>query len=291
MKILREPLVHFLILGAVIYAASALLTDPADDPASTELVVSAGDVEWMAASWTKRWNRAPTPEELDGLIRQHVRETILYREALSMGLDRDDVVIRRRLAQKLEFLAKDLATMTQPGDEELRGWFDKHHERYLEPMRYTFTQVFFDPDKRGDATLADAEAIKATLASQPDALVDAGRLGDRLLQSYYPENDRVEVQRNFGAGFAESLVTLAPGRWHGPVLSGYGVHLVYVHDVVEPPPPEFDVVREQVLQDWTDERRETLNEAFFAGLRERYTVVIESPEGGETLAGSGEPAS
>lgn len=290
MKILREPLVHFLVLGAAIYGASALLAEPAQDQEGTDLVVTAGEIEWMAASWAKRWNRVPTAEELDGLIRQHVRETILYREALDMGLDREDVVIRRRLAQKLEFLAKDLATLTPPGEEELRAWFDEHRERYLAPVRYTFTQVFLDPDKRGDATLVEAEAIKTRLASQPDALADAGSLGDRLLQSYYPENDRVEIQRNFGGGFTDTLVALEPGRWHGPVLSGYGVHLVYVHGVVEPPPPAFDVVREQVQQDWTDERRERLNEAFYAGLRERYSVVIETPESGETPAGSGEGA-
>jgi len=289
-RLLREPVVHFLLIGAAIYGASALLTGPAEDPKSTDLVVSAGEVEWMMASWAKRWNRPPTAEELDGLIRQHVRETILYREALTMGLDRDDVVIRRRMAQKLEFLAKDLATMTPPGEEELRTWFEAHRARYQAPVRYTFTQLFFDPDRRGDATLTDAEAIKATLAAQADAPADAGSLGDPLLQSYYPENDPVEIQRNFGGGFADSLVALEPGRWHGPVLSGYGVHLVYVHDVVEPAPPDFGAMRERVRQDWTDERREALNEEFYESLRDRYTVVIEKPAGTDSVAGADEHA-
>ncbi|MEA3244422.1 MAG: peptidyl-prolyl cis-trans isomerase, partial [Pseudomonadota bacterium] len=208
-----------------------------------------------------------------------IRETVLYREALTMGLNKHDQVIRRRLAQKLEFLAKDLVALTPPTEEELQSYFAEHQNRYQEPARYTFTQVFIDPDKRGDATLDDAEAVKVRLIALGNAIDDAGVLGDDLmLQNYYPEKDPVEIQKLFGSGFTESLLELSPGQWHGPVLSGYGVHLVYVSSISEPPPPVFAEVRERVVQDWTTDRSEELNEQFYASLRDRYTIIIEEPE-------------
>ena len=291
MKWLREPLLHFLFIGAAIYLLYGAFAETAPEETDKTIVVSAAEVEWMQTSWQKRWNRPPTPEELDGLIQQYIRETVLYREALTMGLNRHDQVIRRRLAQKLEFLAKDLVALTPPTDEELVAYFDAHQDRYQEPALYTFTQVFVDPDKRGNATLEDAEAIKATLMSRGDAIEDAGALGDGfMLQSYYPERDPLEIQKLFGSGFMESLVDLAPGQWHGPVLSGYGTHLVYVSSIHEASPPVFAQVREQVVQDWTSEKGEELNEQFYANLRDSYTIVIEKPVAQDDLAVVQEPS-
>jgi hypothetical protein len=284
-KLLREPLVHFLFIGTAIYLAYALFAEPTPEAQDDTIIVTAGEVEWMRTAWQKRWNRPPTAQEFDGLIQQYIRETVLYREALTMGLNKHDMVIRRRLAQKLEFLAKDLVALTPPTEEELQAYFDTHRDRYQELARYTFTQVFVDPDKRGDATLDDAEAIKTTLIARGDAVDDAGALGDRLmLQNYYPEKDRVEIQKLFGSGFAESLLELSPGQWHGPVLSGYGVHLVYVHGINETPPPVFAEARERVVQDWQTDRGEELNEKFYASLRERYTIVIEEPAKDDKVA-------
>jgi len=291
MKILREPLLHFLFIGAAIYLLYGVFAEPVLDETDKTIVVSAGEIEWMQSSWQKRWNRPPTDKEMDGLIQQYIRETVLYREALTMGLNQHDQVIRRRLAQKLEFLAKDLVALTPPNEEELQAYFAAHQNRYQQPTLYTFTQVFVDPDKRGDATLDDAEKIKATLIAQGDAIENAGALGDGfMLQNYYPEKDPIEIQKNFGSGFTESLVGLSPGQWHGPVLSGYGVHLVYVSNVSEPPAPVFAEVRERVMQDWKTERGEELNEKFYANLRDRYTVVIEAPEPDNKVAAMQEPA-
>ena len=278
LKWLREPLLHFLFIGAAIYVLYGAVAESVPEETDKTIVVSAGEVEWMRTSWQKRWNRPPTPEEFDGLIQQYIRETVLYREALTMGLNQHDQIIRRRLAQKLEFLAKDLVALTPPSEEELVAYFETHKDRYQQPTLYTFTQVFIDPDKRGDATLVDAEAIKATLIARGDAIEDAGSLGDDfMLQNYYPEKDPLEIQKFFGSGFAQSLVDLSPGEWHGPVLSGYGTHLVYVSSVIEPPPPTFANVRDRVVEEWTSERSEELNEQFYASLRESYTIVIEEP--------------
>jgi len=292
LKLLREPLVHFLFIGAAIYLLYGAFAEPVPEEDDKTIVVSAGEIEWMQTAWQKRWNRPPTAQEFDGLIQQYIRETVLYREALTMGLNQHDQVIRRRLAQKLEFLAKDLVALTPPTDEELQTYFDTHRDRYQEPARYTFTQVFIDPDKRGDTTLDDARAIKATLIAQGDVIENAGALGDDfMLQNYYPQKEQAEIQKLFGSGFAESLVDLSPGQWHGPVLSGYGTHLVYVSNISEPPPPVFAEVRERVVQDWTTEKGEELNEKFYANLRDRYTIVIEkvTPEN-KKVAAVQEPA-
>ena len=285
MKLLREPLVHFMFIGAVIFALYALFAEPVVEETDKTIVVTAGEIEWMQASWQKRWNRPPTAAEFDGLIQQYIKETVLYREALTMGLNKHDQVIRRRLAQKLEFLAKDLVALTPPSEAELQAYFDEHQARYQEPTLYTFTQVFFDPDKRGDATLDDAGKAKATLIVQDDAIEDPGALGDGLmLQNYYPQKDRSEIQKNLGSGFTDTLITLAPGQWHGPVLSGFGVHLVYVNSIIEPPTPVFAQVRERVITDWSLDRGEELNNTFYANLREQYNIVIEEPESGVEIA-------
>jgi len=281
-KLLREPLVHFMFIGAVIYLLYGVFAEPVPEADDKTIVVTAGEIEWMQTAWQKRWNRPPTEAEFDGLIQQYIKETVLYREALTMGLNKHDMVIRRRLAQKLEFLAKDLVALTPPTDEELQTYFSEHQDRYQEPVLYTFTQVFIDPDKRGDTTLARAEAVKVTLIAEGEAIDDAGALGDDfMLQNYYPEKDQVEIQKLFGSGFTESLLELSPGQWHGPVLSGYGVHLVYVSNINEPPPPVFAEVRERVTQDWKTDRGEELNEQFYASLRDQYTIVIEEPEQAE----------
>jgi len=278
-QFLREPLVHFLFIGAVIYLLYGVFSEPVQEGNDKTIVVTSGEIDWMQASWKKRWSRLATAEELDGLIQQYIKEMVLYREALTMGLNQHDIVIRRRLAQKLEFLAKDLVTLTPPTEQDLQAYFDQHLQNYTEPTRYTFTQVFIDPDKHGDSTLKNAEEIKKVLIEQGDAVEDPGALGDNLmLQSYYPEKEPLEIQKQFGSGFTESLIELSPEQWHGPILSGYGVHLVYISNIIKPAPPVLSDVREQVVQDWTVEKSEQLNQQFYDSLRKQYTVVIEPPE-------------
>jgi len=278
-KLLREPLLHFMFIGAVIYSLYGVFAEPVVEETDKTIVVTAGEIQWMQTSWQKRWNRPPTAQEFDGLIQQYIKETVLYREALTMGLNKHDQVIRRRLAQKLEFLAKDLVALTPPTEAELLAYFDEHQASYQAPTLYTFTQVFFDPDKRGDATLDDAEKARLTLIAQGDTIDDPGALGDGLmLQNYYPQKDRAEIQKLLGSGFTETLMTLSPGQWHGPILSGFGVHLVYLNSISEPPSPVFAEVRERVMEEWKFARGEELNDQFYTSLREQYSIVIEEPE-------------
>ena len=285
MNTLRSPLLHFLLIGAVVYLLYGLTDSDTTLISPDTITVTAGDVAWMEDSWQKRWNRSPTPEERKGLIDQHVRETVLYREALAMGLEQDDVIIRRRLAQKLEFLFQDLADVVPPDDQELRTYFEANRDRYQDPDLLTFTHVFLDPDQRGDRTLADAEAMLAELGAQDDPTRDAADLGDLfMLQSYYPQRPESEVSKLFGREFARSVFELEPGQWHGPVLSGYGVHLVYVHDRLQSPPPDFDAVVERVAEDWQTDRRQAFNEKFVENLMSRYEVTIEDDASKDVVA-------
>ncbi len=268
-----------MIIGAVIYAVYGLSAKPVVKENDKTIVVTAGEIEWMLSSWRARWNRPPTAGEFDGLVQQYIRETVLYREALTMGLNRHDQVIRRRLAQKLEFLARDLVALTPPTEAELRAYFNLHQASYQAPALYTFTQIYFDPDKRGEATLEDAEKARAILIAQGDAVDDPGALGDGLmLQNYYPLKDRAEIQKLLGSSFTETLVSLSPGQWHRPIWSGFGVRLVYLHSVNEPSPPVFSEVRERVIGAWRLARGEERNDQFYTSLREQYSIIIETPE-------------
>jgi hypothetical protein len=281
----RSPLLHFLLIGAVIYLLYGVSDRETASVSPDTITVTAGDIGWMEDSWQKRWNRPPTPQERKGLIDQYVRETVLYREALAMGLEKDDVIIRRRLAQKLEFLFQDLADAVPPDEPELRAYFETNRDRYQDPELLTFTHVFLDPDRRGEQTLADAEAMLAELRAQDDPTRDAADLGDLfMLQSYYPQRPELEISKLFGWEFARSVFELEPGQWHGPVLSGYGVHLVYVHDRLQAPPPSFDAVVERVTEDWQTDRRQAFNDEFVENLMGRYEVTIEDDPSNEVVA-------
>lgn len=284
--LIREPLVHFLVLGALIYGLAALVGGSAEEaPDERTIRVTSGQIEWLEGSWEKRWNRPPTPAERAGLIKEFVRETVLYREALAMGLDQDDTIVRRRLAQKLEFLSQDLLAPPVPEDEELRVWFDANAERYREPTLVTFTHVFVDPDKREGRAFADADLLLAELQALESSTEGLENRGDPfMLQSYYPERTEPEVSKLFGREFAREVAGLSPDQWHGPVRSGYGLHLVYVHHREEARGADFAAVRERVAQDWLDERREELNQEFYAGLLARYTVIVDDEPRSDDVA-------
>ena len=287
---LKEPLFHFLVLGLLISGGYAWLhIDDAPDDART-ISVGAGEIGWLRTSFEKRWKRPPTEAELDGLVKEYVRETVLYREALAMGLDQDDTIVRRRLSQKLEFLMQDLVEVSPPTEAELEAYFEAHQEDYREPDRITFSHVFVDPDKRGDSTLDDAARIRSALESLEDPADGARKLGDPfMLQSYYPERTQTEVSKLFGGEFAERVSELSEGVWHGPVLSGYGVHLVYVHGVRTFPRPTMPEVRDRLVEDWTAARRAELNAEYYERLLDKYDIVIEAPAAGE-VAARGKPS-
>lgn len=278
-RYLREPLVQFLLIGACIYAAYALLGAPDDDEAQRTVVISEARIENLAAMWEKRWNRPPTNTELVGLVRAWLREDILYREAMAMGLDDDDHIVRRRLAQKLEFLTNDIAQMQEPTDDELTTYFNANIERFRAPDRVTFTHVFFNPDTRGNATLDDAAAALARLQAAGEPNGEVIEEGDRfMLQNNFMQASELDIRRAMGTGFAESVIRLEPGAWHGPVLSGFGTHLVYVSEFDAAPPPKLADVLDDVLIEWRREKAEEFDAGFLESLKSRYDIIIEGTD-------------
>jgi hypothetical protein len=277
MKLGGEPLVHFFVIGVLIYAAYAYTGGQTIEDDAKRITITTGEIAALESVWKKRWNRAPTPVELQGIVRQLLRERVLSSEAIAMGLDKDDVVIRRRLSQKLEYLSQDLLGVGTPSDEELAAFFKKNARSYEQPALVTLTHIFFDPDKRGAQALEEANTQKVVLANLKVAPTDARSYGDQfLLQSYYPERTYAELSKLFGSGFVETLVKLSPEEWHGPVLSGYGVHLVYIHHREEARPAILEDVKDRVLAAWQDMKRKELSEKYLSGLLERYEVSIES---------------
>ncbi|MGB5658392.1 MAG: peptidylprolyl isomerase, partial [Thermoanaerobaculia bacterium] len=241
---------------------------------SKEIVISSQQVELLASMWEKQWRRPPTPQELEGLIQSFIREEVLYREALAMGLDRDDMVVRRRLAQKIEFLAQDLATQGEPGDAESRTFFEENAEDFEVPATLTFTHVYLNLDQRGEDVFDDADEVLADLRAGADPTQEGDRF---MLQSHYADLTQQGVARNFGNQFAEAIFELVPGNWEGPVQSGYGIHVVRIEGRQEAYLPPFEEVRPRVRDEFLSTRRREVDKLFFERLREDYEIVIEEP--------------
>jgi len=270
----REPLLQFLVIGGVLFGVVALFKRPAIEDRRVE--VSAEQIVQLGERWQRQWMRPPTEKELRGLVEDSVKQEILYREALAMGLDRDDLVIRRRLAQQIELLANDLAAQIEPTDNELATYLEENAEKYQVPARISFSHVYFSVDRRGAQAEGDAQALLDGLRAGSVPSGQHGDLGDPLmLQSDYSGVTSQETERLFGTRFAEGVFELEPGSWQGPVASSYGLHLVRVVEKTEPRAPDLDEARDRLRLDWMDERRREMNEAFYASLRERYEIHID----------------
>jgi hypothetical protein len=275
MKLLRDPLVHFIVLGAVGFFIYTAASSHFAAEAERRVEITDADIELLAATFQRQWQRPPTAVELDNLIESRVREEVLYREALAVGLDRDDLVVRRRMVQKMEMLSQDLATLADPTDQELQAFFAEHRETYRVPPILTFSHVFFNVDRRGDQAEADAEGLLADITSRGLSVRQAVERGDRFMLGYdYELDPRPEVERNFGTRFTDSVFSLEPG-WHGPIASGYGLHLVYIAERIDGRIPELDEVRPRLVADFNRDRSQRARDALFEGLLERYEVSID----------------
>jgi hypothetical protein len=276
-RLIREPLVHFLLLGAGLFLAYDFVGMRTDGEPGT-IVVTQGRIENLAATFARTWQRPPTEEELGGLIQDYVREEVAARQALAMGLDRDDTIIRRRLRQKLEFISEDLASQAEPTDDELRAYLNAHPDAFGVERRLSFSQVYLNLEAHRESLADDAARLLAEL-NRDGAAVDAWALGDATLLEHTFENVPArEVVKQFGDKFAAKLDELPVGRWQGPVESGYGAHLVLVRERTEGRLPSLDDVRDAVRREWANARRLEANEKFYQSLVKRYTVTIDRPQ-------------
>jgi len=270
-KLLYEPLIHFLILGVILFLVFDL-TRATEEPSERRIVVTAGQVEQLAAQFKRTWLRPPTLDELDGLVERYVRSEIFYREAQAMGLGQDDPYVRNRLALKLEIVLDDLSAEAEPSDGELKQFLAQHPERFAEPARFSFVQVYLNPD-RHQAPDVEVERLLALLRSGADAM----ELGDvSMLATGFDTATTDEIVRQFGADFVAALEGLEPGTWAGPVLSPFGMHLVRVTARQPARQPALAEIRDAVLAEWEDQQRAKAKEQAYRRLRERYEVVVET---------------
>jgi hypothetical protein len=273
----REPLLHFALIGIVLFAVHAWLNPDGSGGAGRERVrIDDGDVEWLAHAWSRQWQRQPQRDELQALVTAYLREELLAREALALGLDVGDSVVRRRLAQKVEFLVQDTVRRAEPSEDQLRRFHSENSERFLEPERLSFSHVYFDSAQRGQATADALSALAALAAGQ----AGAAHYGDPLLlEAEQSKVDELAVAARFGAEFARSVFALEPGAWHGPIQSGYGLHLVYVSARISSRRLDFAEARERVLGAWRRQESERREREYFAALLEKYDVVLDGAAG------------
>lgn len=266
--ILTEPLFHFLILGAALFFVHAWLSRGTyDGSAESRVRVSRQEVQWLKDTWARQWQREPNRDELRGLVIDYLREELLSREARELRLDESDPVVRRRLAQKMEFVVQDVSKLSEPSESELQAYLTAHPAEFRDEERVSFAHVFF---KRGH---------EAELGSALDRLSvnpDLDGLGDPFLIE--PEiRDAAEsvIASRFGADFATSVFAVEPGPWKGPIESAYGLHLVRVFDHRSSRLRDLAEVRERVVEAWRDERRREANEKYFAALLRKYHVSLD----------------
>jgi hypothetical protein len=277
MKLIREPLFHFLLLGAAIFAVYGLATRHKTDKPG-EIVVTQGTFENLVTGFSRTWQRPPTEEELQGLVRDYIREEAAYREALALGLDRDDMIVRRRLRQKLEFLSDELATRTEPNDAELQSFLQTHTGLFQSEPLFSFRQIYFNPQLHDGNLHRDmARALEDLERAGPRA--NRADLGDPfLLERSFESVPLSDVKRTFGDQFASALAALRLGVWQGPIASGYGAHLVFVAQRSEGRLPFLDEVRDAVRREWLDAKRAEATDRFYQAILNRYKVKIELPE-------------
>jgi len=276
-RILREPLLHFLLLGTVIFAAYGLVSKRGSNEPG-KIVISEGQIAAMAEGFTRTWRRPPTRDELEGLIKDRVQEEVYCREAMALGLDKEDTVTRRRLRQKMEFVSDDIAALAEPSDEELSTYLKAHADTFGVQRQFTFSQVYLNPERHGENLVQDTAELLAQL-QKPGDHVDLSELGDSfMLEHKFQSLPASEIVRQFGENFAARLGELSLGQWSGPVESGYGIHLVRVSERTEGRLPELAEVRDAVRREWANTRRLEANEKFYQELLKRYAVTIQRVE-------------
>ena len=277
--LMREPLIHFLLIGAALFLLFEVFDDPADQQ-SSRVVITNGQIEFLKASFARTRQRLPTKQELQGLIDGYVREEIFYRAALALGLDKDDTIIRKRLNQKLELMSDDLAGIIVPTDEDLHQFMETHAESFRTKTRIAFRHVYLNVYQRGNSVEDEAARLLALLTDEANKS-DPDTLGDSLmLPGTFDLSPVSEIAKMFGKPFSLELVNSKPGQWIGPVQSGYGLHLILVTEHIAGKIPRLDKIRETVEWEWSAVHRKKLKDNIYNELRRRYTVVFEKPASG-----------
>jgi peptidyl-prolyl cis-trans isomerase C len=283
---LHEPLVHFLLLGAALFGGYSYFEPRLGGPeVSKQIDLTPDELLQLALVFQSQWRRPPTQAEFGQLVENKVQEEVLYREAVAMGLDKDDTIVKRRMAQKMQFLAEDVAAAYEPTRVELEAWYVKNADKFALPGRLNFRHLYFSPDRRGTHARDAAEKALAKLADQPiDSDLAASLCDPFMLQDYYGDRSSEQLVKEFGPDFAQAIFRTKLGTWQGPIESGFGWHLVFVDSFVPGRAPAFAEIESDVKTTWLGERKAEAWRKAYDAIRAKYTVLLP------TLPGPAEPA-
>ncbi|MCA6118154.1 peptidyl-prolyl cis-trans isomerase [Bradyrhizobium sp. WSM 1738] len=274
-RLANEPLLHFLVVGLILFVVyDRLHPDLEAKSESNRIVLTPADFEQLGVTWLAQGRAPPTPAEMQSLIELKVREEVLYREALALGLDKNDTIVKRRLAQKMEFLAEGASIDSDPSTDMLRAWFKDNPQRFSLPPRVSFRHVYFSPDQHGERSREAAAKAMEQLAGRPGDFQDAAALGDPFMdRDYYGDRSAEDMAKLFGSNFAREVAGLKPGRWHGPIESGYGWHLVFIDTSVPSRVPDFEEIEPEIKAEWIEDQRAQAKRKAYETMRARYQVV------------------
>ena len=278
----KQPVIQFLLIGLLMFLVNTFIIQAksSDDEDEYKVYLTSGDVNSMREMWTSQWNRPPTKMELQGMINQRVEETILFREAVKIGLNKNDNIIRQRMSQKLEFLSGDLVKPDSATAQEVQDYFELNIEKYTTPENITLTQLFVNTKIHGDLLENEVNTRLSKLNRMDVSSPKVSSYGDQFsLQTYFPDKPQMELAKLFGTEFAVKVFELETGKWVGPVNSQYGAHLVYVTYKNPAVVPEFETVQEMVVEDLQRERQIALNNLYIEGIMSRYEVIVEDGKG------------
>ena len=278
-RILREPLIHFLLLGAVLFGVySYAQRDQSGVEQSKQIRLTVDELSQLVLVFQSQWRRDPTPEEMRAMVDDKVREEVLYREALAAGLDKDDTIVKRRMAQKMQFLSEDVTAAHEPEPDELRTWYEANRDQFVLPPRVSFRHLYFSFDRRGARARDDAAAALKMLAGQPEDAGFAATLADAFMfQEYYRDRAPEFLGKEFGPNFALSVAKLPSGSWQGPIESGFGWHLVFVDTLIPGHVPAFEEVEADAKKAWLAERKAQAWQKAYQDMRAKYSVLLPVP--------------
>jgi peptidyl-prolyl cis-trans isomerase C len=273
---LREPLLHVLLIGLALFAIyGALNPDAGQRQDANRIVITTDDLAQIQLNWMAQWQRAPTSDEMHSLLDGKIREEILAREAMALGLDKDDTIVKRRMAQKMEFLMEDVSALREPPDDELRLWFERNPQRFALPGLVSFRHLYFSTDVRGERARDAAADVLRQLAGKPEESREIdGRSDPFMFQDFYAERSLDQVAGIFGTKFAQALLGLKERNWQGPIESGLGWHLVWVESMTPGRVPAFEEVEATVKSEWIDEQRAESKRSMFESMIARYQIVL-----------------
>jgi hypothetical protein len=281
-RLIREPLVHFLLIGAGLFILFDQIGEPVIE-ADRRIVITQANLDFLATSWLRSRGRPATALEREKQLQHYIREQVLSREAMAMGLDKNDAIVRRRLAKKMEYLFNDLTIIPEPTETELSNFLSEHSSKFTRPADITFTQIFFDPDLRGKKAGEDTEKLLKQL-KETTAEIDTINMGDQTLLPYNLTKTRKnEITSTFGEEFSNQAFKLPVASWQGPVISEYGIHLVYINSRTEARLPPLAEIRQRVANEWRTMKEQANNKIFYQSLLQRYEIILDQDVSTNTM--------